>query len=185
VLFAMPRCVLRVAASSSGDSRHTVGASVSSPHPALYDDPATVATLLARARSAAALAATLPDAPAHPAGSFPLVIDYALAKGLAHEAFGHASEADGFRSSILARDGRFRRVTSSAPRTCRSWTSRNPAITRGSRTPRRGKNGCARRSSTAAAWPTRSPIHGPSRDPGPASPTRIARSRSDRLPCRG
>jgi TldD protein len=108
VLFAMPRCVLRVAASSSGDSRHTVGASVSSPLPALYDDPATVATFLARARSAASLAAVLPDAPAHPAGSFPLVIDYALAKGLAHEAFGHASEADGFRSSILAKEGRFR-----------------------------------------------------------------------------
>jgi len=108
VLFAMPRCVLRIAASSSGDSRHTVGASVASPNPALYDDPATIATLLARAESAARLAAVLPDAPAHPAGSFPLVIDYALAKGLAHEAFGHASEADGFRSSILAKDGRFR-----------------------------------------------------------------------------
>jgi TldD protein len=104
----MPRCVLRVAASSSGNARHTVGTSVSSPHPALYDDPATVATLLARARSASSLAAALPDAPSHPAGSFPLVIDYALAKGLAHEAFGHASEADGFRSSILAKDGRFR-----------------------------------------------------------------------------
>ena len=37
-----------------------------------------------------------------------LVIDYALAKGLAHEAFGHAAEADGFRSSVLARGGRFR-----------------------------------------------------------------------------
>jgi TldD protein len=37
------------------------------------------------------------------------VIDYALAKGLAHEAFGHASEADGFRSSILAVGGKFRR----------------------------------------------------------------------------
>jgi TldD protein len=47
----------------------------------------------------------LPTRPSHPAGSFPLVIDYALAKGLAHEAFGHASEADGFRSSIL-REGR-------------------------------------------------------------------------------
>jgi TldD protein len=34
------------------------------------------------------------------------VIDYALAKGLAHEAFGHAAEADGFRSSVLAREGR-------------------------------------------------------------------------------
>jgi TldD protein len=36
------------------------------------------------------------------------VIDYALAKGLAHEAFGHAAEADGFRSSVLAREGRYR-----------------------------------------------------------------------------
>jgi TldD protein len=108
VLFAMPRCVLRLAASSSGDARHTVGASVSSPNPALFDEPATIATFLKRAQSAARLAAALPDAPAHAAGSFPLVIDYALAKGLAHEAFGHAAEADGFRSSILATDGRFR-----------------------------------------------------------------------------
>ena len=108
VLFAMPRCVLRAAASSSGDARHTVGVSVASPNPALFDDQSTIATLLKRATSAARLAAALPDAPSHPAGSFPLVIDYALAKGLAHEAFGHASEADGFRSSILAKDGRFR-----------------------------------------------------------------------------
>ena len=108
VLFAMPRCVLRVGASSSGDARHTVGASVASPNPALLDDPKIVATFLKRAEVAARLAAELPDAPSHPAGCFPLVIDYALAKGLAHEAFGHASEADGFRSSILARDGRFR-----------------------------------------------------------------------------
>ena len=108
VLFAMPRCILRFAASSSGDARHTVAASVASPNPALFNDKATVATFVKRATSAARLAAELPDAPAHPAGSYPLVIDYALAKGLAHEAFGHASEADGFRSSILARDGRFR-----------------------------------------------------------------------------
>ena len=108
VLFAMPRCVLRVAASSSGDARHTVGASVASPNPGLLDDPATIATFLKRATAACRLATVLPDAPSHPAGSFPLVIDYALAKGLAHEAFGHASEADGFRSSILAQNGRFR-----------------------------------------------------------------------------
>jgi TldD protein len=62
---------------------------------------------MARAMKSARLARELPDAPPHPAGSFPLVIDYALAKGLAHEAFGHASEADGFRSSILAKNGRF------------------------------------------------------------------------------
>ncbi len=108
VLFAMPRCVLRVAASSSGDTRHTVGASIASPRPTILDDPSALEVFLKRAESAARLAAVLADAPSHPAGSFPLVIDYALAKGLAHEAFGHASEADGFRSSILARDGRFR-----------------------------------------------------------------------------
>jgi TldD protein len=108
VLFAMPRCVMRVAASSLGDARHTVAASIASPNPALYDDPAILATLVKRAVSAGCLARVLPDAPNHPAGSFPLVIDYALAKGLAHEAFGHASEADSFRSSILAKDGRFR-----------------------------------------------------------------------------
>lgn len=109
VTWAMPRCVLRFSAISRGAARHTVGASVASPAPDLLDDPARVATFLARAESAARLAAALPDAPSHPAGSFPLVIDYALAKGLAHEAFGHAAEADGFRSSVLAKDGRFRR----------------------------------------------------------------------------
>src|SRR5262249_4513873 len=109
VLFAMPRCVIRISASSSGDARHTVGASVAAPSPRLLESGPSIATFLKRAESAAALAAQLPDAPTHPAGSFPLVIDYALAKGLAHEAFGHASEADGFRSSILALDGRFRK----------------------------------------------------------------------------
>ena len=108
VTFAMPRCALRVSASSSAGTRHTVGASVASPSPRMLEDATTVDTFLRRARTAARLAADLPDAPSHPAGSFPLVIDYALAKGLAHEAFGHASEADGFRSSILARGGRFR-----------------------------------------------------------------------------
>lgn len=108
VLFAMPRCVLRLSATSTGESRHTVGASVSGPDPRLLDDPATLATFMSRARAAALLATELAGAPSHPAGSYPLVIDYALAKGLAHEAFGHASEADGFRSSVLAKDGRFR-----------------------------------------------------------------------------
>jgi TldD protein len=108
VVYAMPRCVVRVSASSGGDARHTVGAALSSPHPGLLEEPRSVETLLERCRSAARLAAALPAAPPHPAGSFPLVIDYALAKGLAHEAFGHASEADGFRSSVLAHEGRFR-----------------------------------------------------------------------------
>ncbi len=109
VLFALPRYNLTVLATGEGDdSRHGVSATVFSPHAGLHDDEGRLALFLTRALAAADLARRLPDAPVHPAGSFPLVIDYALAKGLAHEAFGHASEADGFRSSVLARDGRFR-----------------------------------------------------------------------------
>lgn len=109
VLYAMPRCVIRGAATSpSAGARHTVGTAVASPDPRLLWDPERAELFLRRAEAAARLSLRLPDAPAHASGAFPLVIDYALAKGLAHEAFGHASEADAFRSSVLARDGRFR-----------------------------------------------------------------------------
>jgi TldD protein len=109
VTFAMPRCTMRMTASNEGaGDRHSVGASVSGPLPDLPWNEATVAKFLKRAIPAARLATLLPDAPSHPSGSFPILMDYALAKGLAHEAFGHASEADGFRSSILAKGGRFR-----------------------------------------------------------------------------
>ena len=109
VLFAMPRCVLRGAATTpTAGARHTVATAVFSPDPRMLWDGDRVVLFLRRAEAAARLCLQLPDAPTHPPGSFPLVIDYALAKGLAHEAFGHASEADAFRSSILARDGRFR-----------------------------------------------------------------------------
>jgi TldD protein len=109
VLFAMPRSTLRVGASSEGaGQRHSVSASISRPDPRLLFEEEALSSLFRRAEKAALLATALPEAPSHPAGSFPLVIDYALAKGLAHEAFGHSSEADSFRSSVLARDGRFR-----------------------------------------------------------------------------
>lgn len=108
VLFAMPRCGLTMIASSNGgEGRNTVGASLHSPSPGCAWDDEYLGRFMARAKAAARLALALPDAPAHPAGSYPVVIDYALAKGLAHEAFGHAAEADGYRSSVLAKDGRF------------------------------------------------------------------------------
>ena len=109
VLFAVPRCILGVhATGGSAGQRHGVSASVFGSRPDLLRDAAATARFLTRAEHAARLARDLPDAPNHPAGSFPLVIDYALAKGLAHEAFGHAAEADGYRSSVLATEGRFR-----------------------------------------------------------------------------
>jgi TldD protein len=60
-------------------------------------------------------AAQTVDAGAAPGGSAKLVIDYALAKGLAHEAFGHASESDGMVTSILGREGRMRLGETVAP----------------------------------------------------------------------
>ena len=109
VLYAMPRCTLGAHATNErGEERHGVSASLFGATPELPWDGPSTERFLKRAERAARLALALPGAPLHPAGSFPLVIDYALAKGLAHEAFGHAAEADGFRSSVLARDGRFR-----------------------------------------------------------------------------
>ena len=43
-----------------------------------------------------------------PSGDDRLLIDFALAKGLAHEAFGHAAESDSLDSSILGDGGRFK-----------------------------------------------------------------------------
>jgi TldD protein len=87
----------------------TCRASVSSPHfDALGEEPVR-RRLDLRARRASERAAALPTATRFPScGAVPLLIDHALAKGLAHEAFGHAAEADQFRSSVLAREGRFR-----------------------------------------------------------------------------
>jgi len=47
-------------------------------------------------------------APQIPSGSYPLVIDYGLAKGLAHEAFGHAVESDLLEESVLGFEGKLR-----------------------------------------------------------------------------
>jgi len=64
--------------------------------------------LALRVEKAAALARDLLHAEPYAAGSYRLLIDFALAKGLAHEAFGHAAESDALDSSILGIDGRFR-----------------------------------------------------------------------------
>lgn len=61
-----------------------------------------------RARKAALLSLRLLNAKTIPGGHYKLVIDYGLAKGLAHEAFGHAAETDGLESSILGENGRLK-----------------------------------------------------------------------------
>lgn len=48
-------------------------------------------------------------APNLPSGHYSLIIDYGLAKGLAHEAFGHAVESDHMKESVLGENGRLRK----------------------------------------------------------------------------
>jgi TldD protein len=69
--------------------------------------PQTLAQLARRLRRAAADAVPATSAPAPRAGSYRLVLDPALAKGLAHEAIGHLCESD-VDGSVLMRDGRLR-----------------------------------------------------------------------------
>jgi TldD protein len=88
---------------------HTAGASLSRTGYEIVLDPAERATLLSRSATAAEHAQRLIGAPRYPAGSYPIIMDYAMAKGLAHEAFGHAAETDGLRTSILGAGGKFRR----------------------------------------------------------------------------
>jgi TldD protein len=44
-----------------------------------------------------------------PSGQYPLIIDYGLAKGLAHEAFGHAVESDHMKESVLGENGKLKK----------------------------------------------------------------------------
>lgn len=64
--------------------------------------------LMKRSRNSAHLAVSLLGAGKIRSGHYKLVIDYALAKGLAHEAFGHAAETDGMDASILGSSGKVR-----------------------------------------------------------------------------
>ena len=107
--WSVPRFVLRhglTAAGASGTT--TVRTHLFSPDYAALASAKDRRLVLARSRDALRKVLGLRNADRYPSGSYPLLIDYALAKGLAHEAFGHAAEADSFRSSVLARDGRFR-----------------------------------------------------------------------------
>lgn len=95
---------------------HTVSASLSRTGYEIFLDEAERSKLLRRAARAVEQAQGLLGAPRYPAGSYPIVMDYAMAKGLAHEAFGHAAETDGLRTSILGAEGRFRQgETMAAP----------------------------------------------------------------------
>ncbi len=107
-MFSIPRAAVMNMITARSDGRTaTFNASLSG------EDASIVASLEGRLRmekraaKAARTALALLGAPHVRAGSYRIVIDYALAKGLAHEAFGHAAESDCMETSILGRNGRF------------------------------------------------------------------------------
>jgi TldD protein len=107
--WSVPRLVLHHAVTAEGGGGAvTVRTHLFSPDFGALSQEAAMRLHALRASGAVAKALGLRRAGHFPSGSYPLLIDYALAKGLAHEAFGHAAEADSFRSSVLARNGRFR-----------------------------------------------------------------------------
>ncbi|HSH81025.1 MAG TPA: metallopeptidase TldD-related protein, partial [Herpetosiphonaceae bacterium] len=101
-------CYASVTAQQDGHT-HTVSASLARTGYEIFLDATERRALMERAARAAEIAQALPGAPRHAAGSYPIVMDYAMAKGLAHEAFGHAAETDGLRTSILGNGGVFKR----------------------------------------------------------------------------
>ncbi|MDR3600669.1 MAG: TldD/PmbA family protein [Desulfosporosinus sp.] len=62
-----------------------------------------------KAMDRAGFAKAVCGAPQLPSGHYPLIIDYGLAKGLAHEAFGHAVESDHMHESVLGEEGKLRK----------------------------------------------------------------------------
>ncbi len=96
------------AAAQNGGKAATVNASVSGADASVLLSELFQERLELRVKKSAGLAQQLVNAPQIKGGNYKLVIDYALAKGLAHEAFGHASETDGMETSILGKGGKMR-----------------------------------------------------------------------------
>lgn len=110
VSFVVPRAVLM----HQGTVRSGGRAQNSLVHRAGTDVGIILAELEDRALEAKAcdradFALQVCQAPYLNSGHYPLIIDYGLAKGLAHEAFGHAVESDHMQESVLGEKGKLRR----------------------------------------------------------------------------
>jgi len=116
VSFRIPRAfVYNVISAADGKKTASGRASISGSGLELLLDPAHIAELEARTHQTGDLCIALLGAPKIKGGHYKIVIDYALAKGLAHEAFGHAAETDHMEESILGHEGRFKSGETVAP----------------------------------------------------------------------
>ena len=108
IRFRAPRALVRHAFTARAGRAATASCSVPGADERVLLDAEHRARLGRRAASALRRARDAAGAPPVPTGCYRLVLDHALAKGLAHEAFGHAAETDSAAGSILATDGRLR-----------------------------------------------------------------------------
>lgn len=109
VIFNTPRSfIYHMITAKSGSRTATTYANLPGTDLRVIVAPQNLDRLRQRALKAANLSLELLEAEDLPAGHYKLVIDYALAKGLAHEAFGHAAETDALESSILGEKGRLK-----------------------------------------------------------------------------
>ncbi len=106
--FSIPRTALSSSITAK-DSGHTatLGARLGSSDLSVIYDDTLHNDFIHQSDFYAREAVKLCSAPAIEAGRCRIVIDYALAKGLAHEAFGHAAEADLHKGSILWQNSKF------------------------------------------------------------------------------
>ena len=106
VSFGVPRARARHALTVRGPAGPvSASASISGADVRALSMPARLAAFDRRSRHALRGALDALDAPPIPTGSYRVVIDHALAKGLAHEAIGHLCESD-VDTSVFFRDGR-------------------------------------------------------------------------------
>lgn len=110
VSFAVPRAVLmhqgtvRVQGKAQSTLIHRSGMDATVLYEEMKDH-----VLERKAIDRARFALDVCAAPQLPSGHYPLIIDYGLAKGLAHEAFGHAVESDHMNESVLGEAGKLRK----------------------------------------------------------------------------
>ncbi|KAB3531791.1 TldD/PmbA family protein [Alkaliphilus serpentinus] len=110
VIFNIPRTVFFSTITAKGKKTATTRAALSGSDSSILHDDDKVEILHKRIHNACSLAIDLLEANMVKGGNYKIVMDYALAKGLAHEAFGHAVESDGLKTSILGNeDGSFKK----------------------------------------------------------------------------
>ncbi|KAB3537837.1 TldD/PmbA family protein [Alkaliphilus pronyensis] len=107
VTYNIPRTVVSNLITAKGVNTATTRAAISGSDASLLIDTEKRNRLIKRTKNSCKLAINLLKSPKIKGGSYKIVLDYALAKGLAHEAFGHAVESDGMKTSILGNEKGF------------------------------------------------------------------------------